>query len=81
MSLSDHPRCEEMNALIAKGNLNDAEIAELIAYAVETGGIRYAEERMKSLRDKAAAVLRSIVSEEAAKPLLTLLDYIIERDL
>ena len=81
LSLSDHPRCEEMNALIAKGNLNDSEIAELIAYAVETGGILYAEERMKSLRDKAAAVLRSIVSEEAAKPLLTLLDYIIERDL
>lgn len=81
LALPDYPGCNEMKALIAKDNLTDDEIATLIAYAVEAGGIKYAEECMRALRDKAAAVLSTIAPEADTEPLLALLDYIIERDL
>lgn len=79
LGLTEQPRCSEMNEMISKDSLTDEEISALIAYAVETGGISYAEKRMKSLRDKAAAVLQTIAPEADTEPLLTLLDYIIER--
>lgn len=80
LSLADHPRHTEMNALVAKDTLTDSEIASLIEFAVTTGGINYAEDCMKSLRDKAAALLGQISTGTDTQPLLTLLDYIIDRD-
>lgn len=80
LSLADHPRHTEMNALVAKDTLTDSEIASLIEFAVTTGGINYAEDCMKSLRDKAAALLGQISTGADTQPLLTLLDYIIDRD-
>lgn len=80
LSLSDRPECEAMKSLAAKESLSDSEIALLIDYAVRMGGIEYARRRMSELRDRAAAMLRSVVPGDASRPLLTLLDYIIERD-
>lgn len=80
LSLSDHPLHSEMNALVDKNQLSDPEIATLIDFAVTAGGIVYAEDCMKSLRDKAAALLGRISTGADTAPLLTLLDYIIERE-
>ncbi|MDE6378456.1 MAG: polyprenyl synthetase family protein [Duncaniella sp.] len=80
LSLASHPRHAEMNALAARDSLTDSEIATLIDFAVAAGGIRYAEDCMRTLRDKAAALLGQISTGGDTAPLLALLDYIIDRE-
>ena len=72
--------CLEMNALLMRGSLNDDEIATLIEYAIKAGGIDYANATLHRLRDEAAAILAELGPDLDTTPLLTLLDYIIDRD-
>ncbi|MDE6205629.1 MAG: polyprenyl synthetase family protein, partial [Duncaniella sp.] len=80
MSVHAHPQCDEMSQLLLKGSLSDDEIARLIRYAIEAGGIDYAESTLLRLRDKAAETLAELGPDADTEPLLTLLDYIIARD-
>lgn len=79
LSLADDPAHGEMNELIKKDFLSDADIKRLISFALDRGGIEYACGKMKSLREHAAAILASISGIDTT-PMLTLLDYIISRD-
>ncbi len=75
--LADHDR---MNELSRKEILDDADIAELISYAVDNGGIDYAFDEMKRLRDEASHTLEAFPQSDVKDALLALFDYIISRD-
>lgn len=81
LSVESHPRCRQMATLLHSGSLSDDEIAVLISYAIEAGGIDYANDTLRRLRDRAAATLAELGPGCDTTPLLTLLDYIIERDI
>lgn len=58
-----------------------AENIELLTeFAKVSGGIEYAEKRMREFHDKAVAILRTLPESDAREALLLLADYIIERN-
>jgi octaprenyl-diphosphate synthase len=59
-----------------------AEIARLIAYTKEQGGIEYAERKMLELRNDAASFIENeICNADMKKAFTAYLDYVIERRL
>ncbi len=75
------PLHDEMSELSRKEELTADEIATLIDYAKENGGIDYAYAAMMRLRDEAVALLRSSSpSDETTAQLTAIFDYIIARD-
>lgn len=75
------PLHDEMSELSRKEELTADEIATLIDYAKENGGIDYAYAAMMRLRDEAVALLRSSSpSDETTTQLTAIFDYIIARD-
>jgi len=74
------PDSEAMNALAASEQLTDAQIAVLMAYARDNGGIDYAYTCMAGLRAEAAGVAATLPKPEAAEPLMQIFDYIITRE-
>ncbi len=79
LNCAGHPQHDEMNRLAAKEELDTEEIAVLIQFAKDAGGIDYAYETMRRLADDAAAQLRPLGSQDAVAPLTDILGYIIER--
>ena len=75
------PLHEEMLALSHKDNLTTEEIATLINYAKNNGGIEYAYEKMTELRNQAVKIIEQLPDNEARKAFIAILDYIIARDL
>lgn len=76
----DLPDHEVMNGLSRKEVLDESDIANLTAYAVDNGGIDYAFAEMDRLRRQAVAVLADYPDSENKTALLTLFDYIIARN-
>lgn len=76
-SLAAH---DEMLALSQKELLDDDDIERLVNFAVTNGGIDYAFDEMKRLRDRGAAILASFPASEASETLMKIFDYIIERE-
>lgn len=75
------PLHEEMLDLSHKDNLTTEEIATLINYAKNNGGIEYAYEKMTELRNQAVEIIKQLPDNEARKAFIAILDYIIARDL
>ena len=75
------PLHEEMLDLSHKDNLTTEEIAMLINYAKNNGGIEYAYEKMTELRNQAVKIIEQLPDNEARKAFIAILDYIIARDL
>lgn len=75
------PLHDEMLALSHKDNLTTEEIATLINYAKNNGGIEYAYEKMTELRNQAVKIIEQLPDNEARKAFIAILDYIIARDL
>lgn len=80
LTASSHPRREEMAELARHEELTADEIATLIAFAKEAGGIDYAYATMERLRNEASALTAAIGNNREAEALLSLLDFIITRD-
>lgn len=74
------PRHDEMVRLAMQESLTDSDIAILTAYAVDNGGIEYAYETMRRLRDRAAALLAPLPDVPAKDDLMSVFDSIISRD-
>lgn len=75
------PRHDEMSELSHKEELAADEIAALIDYAKDNGGIDYAYATMMRLRDEAVTLLKSSSpSGETTAQLIAIFDYIIARD-
>lgn len=75
------PLHDEMLALSHKDNLTTEEIAVLINYAKNNGGIEYAYEKMTELRNQAVEIIEQLPDNEAREAFIAILDYIIARDL
>lgn len=80
LSEGDKSQRQEMIELSRKESLSQEEITSLIEYAKANGGIEYAERTMKRLRDEAAEILASFPASETTTALLSLLDFIINRE-
>ena len=76
---------ESMQTLARKvkaGTINSDEIAVLVEFAKENGGIEYAERRMNDYRSLCMKYIESSVKEKAIRDALTAyVDYVIERKL
>ncbi len=70
-----------MRELARKESLTADEIATLITYAIDNGGIDYAYSVMRGFRDRASKLLDdTFAPSPALDALKSLIDFIIERD-
>ena len=80
--LNNH-RYESMFTLAKKvksGTINTDEIAVLVEYAKDQGGIEYAEKVMKHLHDEALTFINTFVRKtEVAEALIAYLDFVVQR--
>lgn len=79
LSRTDAPRHEEMVALSRKDILDTDDIATLIAYAKEQGGIDYAYARMEQIKREADALISGMPHPESLDSFRLIFDYIIAR--
>ena len=74
---------KQMMALAMKvkeGTVNADEIAQLVAFAKESGGIEYAEKKMLEFHNEALQFVSNCVHDEAiANALKAYLDFVIQR--
>lgn len=70
---------EKMKALIRRGNLSDGEIAVLIEFAKENGGIEYAYSVMERMREESEMILQSLPANEWRASFSTLFSFTISR--
>lgn len=66
--------------LIETRAFTEENIDWLISFAIENGGICYAEEKMLEYKEKAVALLHQLAPSPAKEALLLLADYIVQRD-
>ncbi len=74
---NDHVRT--MIDRLKKGELSDAEVAELIEFAKQHGGIEYAEQTMQRYRQKVLDLLPEVISEEIREAIVAYMDVVINR--
>ena len=77
----DLPEHDEMLALINKETLTGEDIDRLVDFAKRAGGIDYAYETMRRLRDEASAILSPYQPDETVDRFRDIFDYVIERKL
>ena len=65
---------------IEKQQLDEEAISKLLNFAIDNGGIQYAEERMNSLVDEAKELIRHYPDSVYRSSMLLLADYIIGRN-
>ncbi len=64
---------------LQKKELGEAEIAELIAFAKEKGGIEYAYQAMQAHSEKAKQLILQMEDSAVKSALLVAIEYIVER--
>lgn len=67
-------------SFIEKQQLDEEAISKLLNFAIDNGGIQYAEERMNSLVDEAKELIRHYPDSVYRSSMLLLADYIIGRN-
>jgi octaprenyl-diphosphate synthase len=75
----DAPLHDEMLALSRKEQLSADEISRLTQYAIDNGGIQYAQKTMQRLRAKAVEALDVFSQSPVRDALISLIDYVISR--
>lgn len=81
LSRTDLPQTADMLALVEKDELNASEIATLIQFAKDAGGIDYAFATMKRIGDEARRQLDIFPDSPARKALDDIIAYIINRNI
>ncbi len=77
----DMPERDEMLALVNKQTLSSDDIDRLIDYAKRAGGIEYAYQTMRRLRDEANDILSPYSPDDTIEQFREIFDYVIEREL
>lgn len=77
----DMPERDEMLALVNKQTLSSDDIDRLIDYAKRAGGIEYAYQKMRRLRDEANDILSPYSPDDTIEQFREIFDYVIEREL
>ena len=57
------------------------EIQELVTFAIQRGGVRFAESEMQRLRNEAVALLDNLRNRDVAQALQHYIDYVVQRTL
>lgn len=70
----------EIAVRVKNGEATADEIARLIAFAKQHGGIEYASQTMYAFREKALSLLDSVPDTDVKKALAAYLDYVVERE-
>ena len=66
---------------IKKHNRNKKRVKEVIAFVKESGGIEYTISKMNDYKKKAIAILENYPSSEYKNSLITMIDYVVEREI
>lgn len=74
-------KVEKMRKLLEKEELSDEDIAVLISFAIENGGIEYSYKVMRDLQKKAEPLLLTYPEGECRDSFSNLFDYIISRNI
>lgn len=74
-------KAQEMKDVLRRGDLSTDEIASLLQFACENGGIEYAYGRMREMQREAYSLLRQYPESHWRKTLHDIFDYIISRDI
>lgn len=77
----DMPERDAMLAIVSKETLSSEDIDLLIDYAKRAGGIEYAYETMRRLRDDATTILSPYQPDDTVDQFREIFDYVIERKL
>lgn len=79
LSTDNSSQKADMQILSRQEDLSTDDIARLIDYAKNNGGIDYAYAKMESLRNQAAQILNNFGNKEITNHLANILDYTIHR--
>lgn len=77
---ADPAEAEEMKATLRRGDLSEAEIERLLAFARDNGGIDYAFSVMHDMQRKAAAILAPYPDSEWKQSFADIFQFIIDRN-
>lgn len=66
---------------IKKHNRDKKRVKEVIAFVKESGGIEYTISKMNDFKKKAIAILDNYPSSEYKNSLITMIDYVVEREI
>ena len=79
---ADNGAMKDLALKVRKGEVTPEEVAQLVAFTKENGGIEYAEAKMREFKNKAIGFIEEKIQEADIKQALNAyLDYVIERKL
>ncbi len=80
LNKSDHSLKKEMINLVKNHNDEPKKIARIISFVKDSGGLQYAEEKMKIFRDEAFNILKTFPDSESRRGLEQLVLFTTERN-
>lgn len=79
---ADNGTMKDLALKVRKGEVTPEEVAQLVAFTKENGGIEYAEAKMREFKNKAIGFIEEKIQDADIKQALNAyLDYVIERKL
>ena len=79
---TDNGAMKDLALKVKKGEVTPGEVAQLVAFTKENGGIEYAEAKMREFKNKAIGFIEEKIQDTDIKQALNAyLDYVIERKL
>lgn len=79
---ADNGTMKDLALKVKKGEVTPEEVAQLVAFTKENGGIEYAEAKMREFKNKAIGFIEEKIQDADIKQALNAyLDYVIERKL
>ena len=79
---TDNGAMKDLALKVKKGEVTPGEVAQLVAFTKENGGIEYAEAKMREFKNKAIGFIEEKIQDADIKQALNAyLDYVIERKL
>ena len=79
---TDNGAMKDLALKVKKGEVTPEEVAQLVAFTKENGGIEYAEAKMREFKNKAIGFIEEKIQDTDIKQALNAyLDYVIERKL
>lgn len=79
---TDNGAMKDLALKVRKGEVTPQEVAQLVAFTKENGGIEYAEAKMREFKNKAIGFIEEKIQDADIKQALNAyLDYVIERKL
>lgn len=80
LNITKDKAAEEIAIKVKNGEATDDEIAQLIEFTKQHGGIEYATEAMYAYRNRALSLLASMPDSDVKTALAAYLDYVVERE-